>query len=42
MAWWRRNCDVVRHESLLYYNVGYEKCYTLFSIITMVIRDSFW
>jgi len=29
--------DIARHESLLRYNVGYEKCSTLFS--TMVILD---
>ena len=32
-------CDIARHES---YNVGYEKCSTLFSTITMVVFDRFY
>ena len=31
--------DITRHESFPHYNVGYEKCSTLFLTITMVISD---
>jgi len=34
MAWWRHNWDIARRESFLY-NVGCEKCSTLFLTITV-------
>ena len=33
--------DIARQESLLHYNVRYEKCSTLFLTITVVILDRF-
>ena len=32
--------DIARHESFYHYNVGYEKCSTLFSTVTMVMFDN--
>jgi len=44
MAWWRHKCEtshLMKVSALQIYNVGYEKCFTWFLTLTMVIFDRF-